>query len=135
MVLAAVILVVAIMVALIVHNLNNSDLRTSENDEHLAKQLEAEREEIERAFQKRFEFMYDEEHYMTIGKIALLDDGRYAGILVVPNIVSYRAVLVKDGDGWSVVGVPAVVLYYGDFPEVPEEVIRQINSLEVENAK
>lgn len=125
----AVVCAVAIIVAVVVINANPA-FKTSDNNVGLLNQLENEESEIVEVFNKRFHFLNGR---YKIDRVVLLGEGEYAAVLLELDSTKYRAILEKSSSGWVVMGVPAVVLYYEDFPEAPVEVVRAINDLGVEN--
>ena len=123
--------VVCIVVIGIVVALNaNPPFKTSDNDATLSAQLGDEETEVVNAFNRRFQFLSEQ---YSINKVVLLGEGEYAAVLLELDSAKYRAVLEKIEGEWAVIDVPAVVLYYEDFEEVPREVIRAANDLGVED--
>ena len=120
---------ILVISGIVVKNIN-SPVKTSNNDSTLSNQLETEKGEIADAFNDRFEFLSDR---YKIDRIVLVGAGDYATMLLETDSVSYRSILRKEDDGWIVVGVPSVVLYYDDFLEIPKEVVRVANDLGAEN--
>ena len=102
---------------------------TSENNNYLASRLETEDSKINEAFSKRFDFLKD---YYNINKIVLIGNENYAAVLVSLDSTTYKALMVKNDDTWAAVGIPAVVLFYEDFENIPQDIIKTINNLEVE---
>ena len=120
-----IICLVAIIGVIIAIN-TNSSFRASNDDADLATQIESEKVKIEDVFKRRFQFLNDR---YRIEKIVLTNEGEYGVVLLELNSASYRSILRKENDKWTVVGVPAVVLYYEDFQEIPRDVVRAANDL------
>ena len=122
---AAIICLVAVIGVIIAIN-TNSSFRASNDGADLATQIESEKVKIADAFKRRFQFLNDR---YRIEKIVLTNEGEYAVVLLELNSASYRSILRRENDKWTVVGVPAVVLYYEDFQEIPRDVVRAANDL------
>ena len=129
-VVVVVLLVVVVVIAIIVGTSRDKMIRTYENDDVLSAQLEEEKSAIVDTLNQRFKFMYNQ---YQIKKVILLDQGNYAVALLDVDSVIYRVAFAKEDGKWSVVGIPAIVLSYDDYPDVPRDVIREANNMEVEN--
>lgn len=115
-----------VVVGVIVAINTNLPFKTSDNDAALSDQLKTEKVEVVGAFNKKFQFLYDR---YKIKKVVLMGEGEYAVLLLELDSANYRAILEKKDEEWTVIGVPAVVLYYWDYPEVSKDVIRAANDL------
>lgn len=82
-------------------------------------------EKVEQAFKERFSFM-DGEYEMD--SVKMISD-EYAGVVVIFDGLTHKAVLYKDDNGWSVVGLPEMVLTYSEYESVPRDIIYSINGL------
>lgn len=125
-IIGVVIIGLAVIVGVIVMLNVNPAFKTSNNDEALLAQSNGERAKIADVFNKRFQFL---DGRYRIEDIVLMNEGEYAVVLLELNSASYRSILRKDGDEWGLIGVPAVVLYYEDFQDVPKDVVRAANDL------
>lgn len=123
----SIVLVVIVLIVVISVRIKPS-FKTSENDSALSSQLKQEEDSIKNVFQTRFEFLNDR---FTVEKVVLIHQGDYAALVVEEGSLYYKAIMVKGEDGWSVIGVPAVVLYYDDYPGVSRELVRAVNDLGV----
>lgn len=62
---------------------------------------------------------------------SLYKQGDWYAAVMSPNSASLdirRIILRKDSSGWAVAASPAIVFYTGDFPKIPEQIIRDINN-------
>ena len=100
---------------------------SDKNEKELSSQLEIERGAIEETLKERFRFM---DYLFDVEDVILLEQGKKAAVLLnVAPAVKYRAILAKDDGEWSVLGLPDIVLYYDDFPDVSRDVIRVANDM------
>lgn len=72
----------------------------------------------------------------VVNNAQLLNKGDYAGILLTPVDMDennpmgyYRALLVKTGDDWKVIGRPEIVLTKYTTPDVDVSILRQVNDI------
>ncbi len=63
---------------------------------------------------------------------ALYDRGEWYAAVLTPNdqinLDEQRIVLQKKQDTWQIAAKPAIVFYIGDFPSIPQNVIRDVNN-------
>lgn len=124
------ILVCAVVIGVVVALNVDMPFKTSDNDAVLSTRLGDEETEVINAFSRRFQFLGEQ---YSIDRVILLGEGEYAAVLLELDSAKYRAVLENKDNEWVVIGVPAVVLYYEDFMEVPRDIIRAANNLGVKN--
>ena len=122
----ALILIVAI--AIVASNNAEKPFKTSDNDDTLSSQLDSEKLKITSAFDMRFLFLRSK---YKIEKIALLGQGDFAVVILTLDYVEYRAIMAKEDGEWTVMDVPAIILYYYDYLTIPEEIVRAANNVRV----
>ena len=71
----------------------------------------------------------------TIGQIKLFGHGEWCGATIEYRETSnasiydkYRIILKKDSS-WSITAHPQLIFSYEDYPDIPKQLIRQVNSL------
>ena len=111
--------------ALIFSNLGSMNVpKTSENDRGLQAILANERENILAALTDNLTF-YNPDLFYNVEEVYLLSE-KYAVVLLESSSVTYRA-LLSSNDAWQAVSYPRIVLSYGDFSDVPVEIIKAAN--------
>ena len=117
-----------IIAIIIIFQFNTNKFPTSRNDSGLASQLETEQDQIIDSFKQRFSFL---KNTYNIDKVILIKDSNHAVILLTLDLTKYKALLVKNNDTWSVKGLPSAALSYDDFADIPRDIVKYINDLEV----
>lgn len=100
--------------------------KSSLTSSSLSTALDSERDSIETTFLSKYSFITES---FTIKDIVLFKDN-IAGLTLTYGLTTYRTLLQKQDDSWTVLAPPEIVLSYADFPDIDQSIIKDLNNLE-----
>jgi len=76
-----------------------------------------------------------------INNLKLINKGKYAGVVLSQKnaspkdlkVTTYRVLLYKKDNNWSIIGSPEIILTIHNTPNVDKEILRKVNQLEIIN--
>ncbi|MBQ6130431.1 hypothetical protein IJI72_01955 [Candidatus Saccharibacteria bacterium] len=100
--------------------------KSSLTSSSLSTALNSERDSIETTFLSKYSFVAES---FTIKDIVLFRDN-IAGLTLTYGLTTYRTLLQKQDDSWTILAPPEIVLSYADFPDIDQSIIKDLNNLE-----